>query len=722
MAFPQDFDVPLDQGGIGQGLPIGGFGGNTQTQKDRDAHRAAVQSSGRAPVILLHGQVGAAESTQWNMLALRDMLIGAGYPEELIWAPSYLGGPYLPTGNGQPDDGGPNASPHTNNVNEVREFIDNVSDYLRVGSVDIIAHSLGCTLAYAIFRGVKKQRTPVAFDQPKKWNRVGTFVALAGAFHGFGETGQFAVGEWKTSSDFMKQLRTETLGGGGDTPFGEGDSRTSPPAPHNITYFCAISRGDFVDGSKQDTGKLEGAVNIVRDYKDISPFNRPGRHKRIKEDPTIFNEFLPLLNSVPPVSPVKIMVDKTSGRYDSPLTITVNIDPPDNKTVNCSAKRVTKQIQGGFLNVNTAEALDETLNNGQTLRLPTDGMWEVVFSAEGAAEDVKRTYWIGVSEIRVSITTANSPPFDRSLVVMATTNSTKAKLFNAVNSAQHSIDGNNVWNEGASVPINENAEVHFIAINPDGIASEEVSKTFTMRPQIQDTVTANVNEHFIARRINVNEFIAYLGQFNLKPFTLFLVNGRWVLDPDQPIESMLPPTVAASQDSGTHEEPITVTLSASDEVDPGSKIHYTIDGSNPTTSSPFFISSGQITFDTSGTKTLRYFAQNSASHSSDIKTKTYEMTVADGRPVIRVKDGDPQPGEYGGALTVTIEAVDYRDDHVTVYYTLDGSIPDENFPSFRDSKQFEISEKGNHVVTCYGKDRDENETYKTFYYSVKDEE
>jgi Chitobiase/beta-hexosaminidase C-terminal domain len=92
------------------------------------------------------------------------------------------------------------------------------------------------------------------------------------------------------------------------------------------------------------------------------------------------------------------------------------------------------------------------------------------------------------------------------------------------------------------------------------------------------------------------------------------------------------------------------------------------------------------------------------------------------RPVIRVKDGDSPPGEYSGALTVTIEAVDDRDEHLTVYYTVDGAIPDENSPSFRDSKQFEISERGNHVVACYTKDSDGNETYETFYYSVEDQE
>jgi len=160
VAFTQDFTdlIPIDQGGPGQGSPIGGFGGNPQ--KDRSEHRAAVRSVGKTPVILLHGNAGAADSTDWNMSFIKQKLIEAGYPKEAIWAPSYLGGPYPPTGNGTLDQ----EFPHTNNVNEVREFIDNVCVYLDVGTVDIIAHSLGCTLAYAIFRGLKAQRTPVVFD------------------------------------------------------------------------------------------------------------------------------------------------------------------------------------------------------------------------------------------------------------------------------------------------------------------------------------------------------------------------------------------------------------------------------------------------------------------------------------------------------------------------------------------------------------------------------
>ena len=47
--FPEDFSVPLDQGGPGNGQPIGGFGGNTAL--GRPGHRAVVQRVGKAPVV-----------------------------------------------------------------------------------------------------------------------------------------------------------------------------------------------------------------------------------------------------------------------------------------------------------------------------------------------------------------------------------------------------------------------------------------------------------------------------------------------------------------------------------------------------------------------------------------------------------------------------------------------------------------------------------------------
>ena len=88
MSYPSDFPVPLDRGGPGAGQPVGGFGGNQAV--DRTAHRNVVVSIGRAPVILVHGNGGAADVRPWDLLDQRRFLLAAGYVDELIWAPSYL--------------------------------------------------------------------------------------------------------------------------------------------------------------------------------------------------------------------------------------------------------------------------------------------------------------------------------------------------------------------------------------------------------------------------------------------------------------------------------------------------------------------------------------------------------------------------------------------------------------------------------------------------------
>ena len=82
--------------------------------------------------------------------------------------------------------------------------------------------------------------------------------------------------------------------------------------------------------------------------------------------------------------------------------------------------------------------------------------------------------------------------------------------------------------------ITEDAVVSFIAIDPSGNASGVASKVFKKRIAWTQQVTANVNQHFIAGRISVTEFQAYLPRFGLARFTLYLVDGDWVLDPTQP--------------------------------------------------------------------------------------------------------------------------------------------------------------------------------------------
>ena len=158
------------------------------------------------------------------MLDLNRMLLAAGYSPELIWAPSYLG-----PGPGQFDG----SAPHTNNVGEVRDFINSVCTYLDVDVVDGIAHSLGCSLIYAICRGLEKRARPISWGESKKWHRLGTFVALDGAFHGLSP---FSQDEWGRNGEFMRELLTETEGGGGETPY-IGREPTDPgadPSPHHL--------------------------------------------------------------------------------------------------------------------------------------------------------------------------------------------------------------------------------------------------------------------------------------------------------------------------------------------------------------------------------------------------------------------------------------------------------------------------------------------------------
>ena len=62
-----------------------------------------------------------------------------------------------------------------------------------------------------------------------------------------------------------------------------------------------------------------------------------------------------------------------------------------------------------------------------------------------------------------------------------------------------------------------------------GIASEVVTKTFK-KAAAPRAVTATAVQHYVARRISLNEYLAYGQQFGFTTsFSLSLVNGLWVL-------------------------------------------------------------------------------------------------------------------------------------------------------------------------------------------------
>lgn len=552
MTYPEDFPVPTDSGGPGAGSLLGGFGGNPQT--DRAAHRVVVAERGLAPVLLVHGNGGAADVRPWDLLDQRRFLRAAGYADEIIWAPSYLGPGTVDL-----------QTPHTDNVDDLRDFLEAVCRYLDVAVVDVIAHSLGCTLTYAVARGLRRQNAPIVWDQPPRWRRLGTFVALAGAFHGLGAG---SIGEWRTGGEFMTELLAETAGGGGETPFGAGDPPTDGAPPHTITYFCATAAGDFVDAQNPGTGRLAGAVN--RSYNLGSGTQG---HQAIKESQAVFDDFRPLLNSVPPVPPAAVMLQPPSGAQSPGVRITATItgrsDPA--APIVLTAERVSTAFVNGYLVRTVEQTATATGPDGAGITLDEAGGWEVTATATGATPG-RGTYWVGVEPVAVTIVTDNADPFDDSLLVTALPSSVAATVY-------HSLDGQR-WSVGASVVLDRDAVVSFIAIDPDGLASPVATRSFTKRIPWDDQASGTVIDHFVAGRIDVDEFLAYSSQFGFfTAFTLYLVAGDWVLDPARPA----PAVSGAPRPPAAAQRPTQITF---DDVAPGSQVRYSLDGSVPTDTSP----------------------------------------------------------------------------------------------------------------------------------------
>jgi hypothetical protein len=194
-------------------------------------------------------------------------------------------------------------------------------------------------------------------------------------------------------------------------------------------------------------------------------------------------------------------------------------------------------------------------------------------------------------------------PFEQSLLVTARSSDPTARLFG-------SLDGV-AWTEGATITITQDAAVSFIALTPSGIASTIATRSFTQTHP--DTATADAIQHLLAGRIDATEYVSYSQQFGFfTPFTLYLIDGDWVLDPNRPARRLPQPAPARARDEtaagsglrvirvragdpqpGPHAGPITVVIEAS-ESDKPVTAYYTHDGSLPTRESASFTGHAQF--------------------------------------------------------------------------------------------------------------------------------
>jgi hypothetical protein len=122
------------------------------------------------------------------------------------------------------------------------------------------------------------------------------------------------------------------------------------------------------------------------------------------------------------------------------------------------------------------------------------------------------------------------------------------------------------------------------------------------------------------------------------------------------------PIVTASPVAGTYTSTQTVTLTANETA----TIYYTLDGSTPTTGSTVYSSPISV----STTKTLKYFAVDTAGNQSTVQTNVYTINIPDTTaPVLTITPA----ATFSSTQTVTMSATDASS--YTIWYTVDGTDP-----------------------------------------------
>jgi pimeloyl-ACP methyl ester carboxylesterase len=595
--FPQDFEANLT-----------GFGGDRL--KNKAEHRSSIR---KTPVILVHGNAAHSAHPKWGMETMKGFFKDTGYQDCEIWAMDYLG-----ENNTATDF----SDPHRNHIAQFRTFIKRVKDYLGVTKVDFIAHSLGCGMVNGFLRGLQPDG---------RWNNddhgldmTSTFVSLAGATYGLGLGGQR---EFRTGSAF--EVNSHVFANVvDDTPRGENDvaaqespvgswKKTTSLDNDEIRYVAITSTNDFVDAQNRDTGRREGADRNLR----LDFGGGIDGHEKIIKSRTTFAAFQPYLNKNPPVAPAIISVDKESGSYGSGLEITVSVNPAA-VPIDYVAERVTVQFNGGFIGRTVAETRPGTLSNNQSLTLDTDGQWQVSFRAAGA-DEVRRTYGVNILMPEVTILTANTAPFRGTLDVSAST--TRGTIYNSTNREN--------WVAGAVITINRATTVSFIAIDSDGIASPVESRAFE-KELAEDRQTATLTEHFIARRLTVEQYVTIGQQLGFNAvITLYRIDGAWTLNPETvrtALSGLLPVvslatapsrtdgtiSIRADKPNGKYTDSFEVSISASGPAGEAVTVYYTDDGTDPSdrnnASRHSFDTGKTITISGNGHHSILCYTQNGA--------------------------------------------------------------------------------------------------------------
>jgi outer membrane protein assembly factor BamB len=124
------------------------------------------------------------------------------------------------------------------------------------------------------------------------------------------------------------------------------------------------------------------------------------------------------------------------------------------------------------------------------------------------------------------------------------------------------------------------------------------------------------------------------------------------------------PVPSANLPSGSYNTDLTVNLTAVDDLDSNPQIYYTLDGSDPTTSSILYTE--PININSAGTTTLKFIAVDATGNWSPVYNQTYTIDIT-----TSTVTANPVGGLFNTTQTITLTT----NEPATIYYTTDGSTP-----------------------------------------------
>jgi hypothetical protein len=149
---------------------------------------------------------------------------------------------------------------------------------------------------------------------------------------------------------------------------------------------------------------------------------------------------------------------------------------------------------------------------------------------------------------------------------------------------------------------------------------------------------------------------------------------------------------SAPNAAGWHDQPVTVTLNATDATSGVESTLFQVDGGAVQSyKNPFSISSD-------GTHNVVFWSRDNAGNVEDVQTFSVKLDTSAPKTGIQVSPAADPDGTFPGPVTVTLNASDAGSGVAGIYYRLDGDAPQTY------SAPFTVAGSGEHTVEFWSKD------------------